>query len=120
MCNRELYQMPTRNPTRHGCLDRRLGVSEKVTGAGTKPLCETCGKGLKHCAGHFGYIKLELPVFHIGFFKATINILQVASLNCQAPHVLKPRAPHPRPSCPSLLPPSEHLQDLFSCAAVGR
>lgn len=28
------------------------------------------------CAGHFGYIKLVLPVFHIGYFKAIISILQ--------------------------------------------
>ena len=28
------------------------------------------------CAGHFGYVALELPVFHVGFFKAVISILQ--------------------------------------------
>ena len=26
--------------------------------------------------GHFGYISLELPVFHIGFFKAIMECLQ--------------------------------------------
>lgn len=29
------------------------------------------------CVGHFGYIKLVLPVFHIGFFKHVIGILQI-------------------------------------------
>ena len=28
------------------------------------------------CEGHFGHIELELPVFHIGYFKATVTILQ--------------------------------------------
>lgn len=28
------------------------------------------------CAGHYGYIKLVLPVFHIGYFKAIVSILQ--------------------------------------------
>jgi DNA-directed RNA polymerase beta' subunit len=26
--------------------------------------CATCGLGLKDCAGHFGVVKLPLPVFH--------------------------------------------------------
>ena len=38
-------------------------------------ICETCKKSLEVCPGHFGYIKLELPVFHVGYFKPTVNIL---------------------------------------------
>ena len=38
--------------------------------------CDTCGKNLADCIGHYGYIDLELPVFHIGFFKTITNILQ--------------------------------------------
>jgi len=34
------------------------------------------------CAGHFGYIQLELPVFHIGFLKHTLNILQCICKRC--------------------------------------
>jgi DNA-directed RNA polymerase III subunit RPC1 len=34
------------------------------------------------CAGHFGYIKLELPVFHIGYFKNIISILQCVCKKC--------------------------------------
>ena len=34
------------------------------------------------CAGHFGYIKLELPVFHIGYFKNIINVLQCVCKGC--------------------------------------
>ncbi|RYE83105.1 MAG: hypothetical protein EOO65_04475, partial [Methanosarcinales archaeon] len=32
--------------------------------------------------GHFGYIKLELPVFHIGFLRATIELLQCICKTC--------------------------------------
>lgn len=39
--------------------------------------CETCGKGLADCTGHYGYIDLELPCFHIGYFRATIQLLQM-------------------------------------------
>jgi len=31
---------------------------------------------MQECVGHFGYLDLELPVFHIGFFKLTIQVLQ--------------------------------------------
>lgn len=34
-------------------------------------------KLLVDCAGHYGHIKLELPVFHIGYFKHTLTTLQV-------------------------------------------
>lgn len=31
---------------------------------------------------HAGYIKLQLPVFHIGYFKNTLQILQVRAATC--------------------------------------
>ena len=34
------------------------------------------GEQLATCVGHFGYIQLELPVFHVGLFKDTWTILQ--------------------------------------------
>ena len=49
-------------------------------------LCGTCGKGLNDCVGHFGYIDLELPVFHVGYFKAVITVLQTICKTCS--HVL--------------------------------
>ena len=39
--------------------------------------CETCGKSLADCIGHYGFIDLELPCFHIGFFRTTITLLQM-------------------------------------------
>eukprot|EP00198_Chlamydomonas_reinhardtii_P014024 XP_001703361.1 predicted protein [Chlamydomonas reinhardtii] len=73
---RALYKMPERVPAANGVLDRRLGVSNK------NYVCETCGHKLADCAGHFGYIKLELPVFHIGYFKNTVQILQCICKAC--------------------------------------
>ncbi|OZJ06503.1 hypothetical protein BZG36_00634 [Bifiguratus adelaidae] len=70
-CNQcDLYTVPDRSPVKHGVLDLRLGTSTKD---GT---CETCFQKTAECAGHYGYIKLVLPVFHIGYFRAIINILQ--------------------------------------------
>ena len=37
-------------------------------------------KLLVDCAGHYGHIKLELPVFHIGYFKHTLTTLQVGGI----------------------------------------
>ncbi|VDM52864.1 unnamed protein product [Angiostrongylus costaricensis] len=56
-------------PAQCGPLDRRLGTLSK-TG-----LCKTCECNLNDCSGHFGYIDLEFPVFHVGFFKLTIQVL---------------------------------------------
>lgn len=49
------------------------GTSEK-----DRP-CLTCGKNLADCLGHYGYLDLELPCFHVGYFKAIIGILQASS-----------------------------------------
>eukprot|EP00887_Chlorella_sp_A99_P005662 scaffold1.g5662.t1 len=81
---RALYKMPERRPQPNGVLDPRLGVSSK------KAICETCGQALADCTGHFGYIKLELPVFHIGYFKNTLQILQCICKTCA--RVLLPEA----------------------------
>lgn len=47
-----------------------------------KSECQTCGKELARCAGHFGYVKLALPVFHIGYMKATLDILHNICKTC--------------------------------------
>ncbi len=73
---RSLYKMPDRVPSHGGVLDPRLGVSNK------NQKCETCHQKLKECTGHFGYIKLELPVFHIGYFRSTLQILQCICKTC--------------------------------------
>lgn len=74
--SRELFSMPSRNPAPGGCLDPRLGVSDKVS------TCATCKRKLVDCAGHFGYIRLALPVFHIGFLRHTLHLLQCVCKTC--------------------------------------
>lgn len=69
---RDLYdvQQPSRPPARFGVLDKRLGTADK------SDVCETCGDSIQDCVGHFGAIRLCLPVFHIGYFKLMVSILQ--------------------------------------------
>lgn len=66
----------TRKPVPHGVLDHRMGINQKDA------TCETCGKSLADCIGHYGYIDLELPVFHVGYFRSTIYILQNICKTC--------------------------------------
>ena len=47
-----------------------MGISNK------HGVCETCGQTLQECNGHFGHVRLALPVFHIGYLKMIITILQ--------------------------------------------
>lgn len=39
---------------------------------------------MAECVGHFSYIKLVVPVFHIGYFKHTIMMLQDICKSCSA------------------------------------
>ncbi len=71
-----MYDAGTRKPSANGPLDLRLGVSTK------SGICETCGEGIQGCAGHFGKIKLVLPVYHIGFLKNIIGILNCVCKKC--------------------------------------
>lgn len=77
--SKNLYQAQ-RQPVPYGVLDKRMGVSSKDS------TCDTCGQGLNECIGHFGYLDLALPVFHIGHFRSTINILQMICKSCS--HVM--------------------------------
>ncbi|KAH6915466.1 DNA-directed RNA polymerase III largest subunit [Coprinopsis sp. MPI-PUGE-AT-0042] len=78
--HRDLYTPTDRLPVKNGVLDRRLGTTEK------NAFCETCGQSSVNCVGHYAYIKLCVPVFHIGYFKHTVGILQSICKTCA--HVL--------------------------------
>ncbi|KAJ8919935.1 hypothetical protein NQ315_006464 [Exocentrus adspersus] len=65
-----------RTPVPYGVLDKRLGTNSKESP------CQTCGKNINECVGHFGYIDLELPVFHVGYFRSIISILQTICKKC--------------------------------------
>ena len=72
----QLFTKVNRAAAPNGVLDPRLGISDKV---GT---CETCGFRQVDCAGHFGFVRLELPCFHIGYFKHTLTVLQCICKTC--------------------------------------
>ncbi|XP_005098920.1 DNA-directed RNA polymerase III subunit RPC1 [Aplysia californica] len=77
--NKTLYSQDAKNkPCPNGVLDHRMGTSEKDNN------CDTCGKVLAECTGHFGYIDLELPVYHVGHFRTTVTLLQMICKSCSA------------------------------------
>ncbi|KAK4447946.1 DNA-directed RNA polymerase III subunit RPC1 [Podospora aff. communis PSN243] len=65
-----------RTPFPHGPLDPRMGTSSKN---GT---CATCLLPLADCPGHFGHVRLPLPVFHIGYLKYIQSTLQNICKDC--------------------------------------
>ncbi|KAK4176721.1 hypothetical protein QBC36DRAFT_4640 [Triangularia setosa] len=67
-----------RVPFKHGPLDPRLGTSSPKPDA----KCGTCNQDLNGCPGHFGYVKLPLPVFHIGYLKYIQSTLQNICKSC--------------------------------------
>ena len=74
---RDLFDLENgRAPKTGGALDPKMGVSSSSLE------CTTCHGDLASCHGHFGHIKLALPVFHVGYFKATIQILQAICKDC--------------------------------------
>lgn len=69
--DRNLYDLARdRAVQSDGPLDARMGISSKDGS------CETCGETLEKCNGHFGHVKLALPVFHIGYMRLIIAVLQ--------------------------------------------
>ena len=70
-----IYEM-AQKPIKNSVLDRRLGAIGKVD------TCETCHEKLERCPGHYGHIKLALPVFHVGYFKPLVAVLQCICKTC--------------------------------------
>jgi len=65
-------------PTEGGINDLRMGSTDKTL------KCKTCHcKNNDDCPGHFGYIKLEKPVFHIGFISDCLKILKCVCYHCK-------------------------------------
>ncbi|CAM6102061.1 unnamed protein product [Calypogeia fissa] len=76
VCESSLYRMPERLPAAYGPLDTKLGTTNK------NGKCSTCHGKLAECPGHFGYVKMELPVFHIGYIKNILTTLQCICKSC--------------------------------------
>ncbi|KAJ3055717.1 hypothetical protein HK097_009602 [Rhizophlyctis rosea] len=75
---------PGRPTAEFGALDRRLGIADKIN------KCDTCGEGLQDCVGHYGVIRLVLPVYHIGYFKLMVTVLQNICKTCARVMVPEP------------------------------
>lgn len=73
---KNLYSQDSHTPLAYGPLDKKMGTCSNANS------CGTCDKSLNECIGHFGYIDLELPVFHVGYFRAIIGILQSVCKKC--------------------------------------
>ncbi|XP_020113844.1 DNA-directed RNA polymerase III subunit 1 isoform X2 [Ananas comosus] len=63
-------------PVENGLLDRRMGSANK------KIQCATCHGKFTECPGHFGYLKLTLPVFNVGYFSSILDILKCICKTC--------------------------------------
>lgn len=59
-----------------GLSDPRMGTTHK------KGKCETCMGVMAECPGHFGYLELAKPMFHIGFMKTVLSIMRCVCFNC--------------------------------------
>nr|UXY86912.1 RNA polymerase III largest subunit [Cryptomonas paramecium] len=73
--NHFLYSNLTNKFCQGGLLDDKLGCHQKT-------LCKICKKSIKECTGHFGCIKLYLPVFNIGYLKSVQILLQIICKSC--------------------------------------
>ena len=81
VCDKPLYDLDrNKQPRKNAPLDGRMGTARKGVA------CETCGETFETCNGHFGYMWLALPCFHVGFFKIIVTILQQICKECS--HVL--------------------------------
>ncbi|KAE9620519.1 hypothetical protein Lal_00018992 [Lupinus albus] len=70
------YYDQFKKPIPSGLLDPRMGPANKnVT-------CTTCYAQFKDCPGHYGYIKLSLPVFNVGYLGAVVEILKCICKGC--------------------------------------
>ena len=47
-----------------------------------KMKCETSTSSMAECPGHFGYLELAKPMFHIGFLKTVLSIMRCVCFNC--------------------------------------
>lgn len=70
----EIYRNGLANPG--GLSDPRMGVCD------SRQRCATCEGSINDCPGHFGYIRLAKPVYHIGFLDIVKKILSSVCCEC--------------------------------------
>ncbi|KAJ3615707.1 hypothetical protein Zmor_012367 [Zophobas morio] len=64
------------NPTQNGLYDPALGPFNPGD------ICKTCFLSYMHCPGHFGHIKLSLPVYNPVFFNTAFLLLRACCFYC--------------------------------------
>ena len=70
----EMYE--NKMPKIGSLTDPRMGCIEK------DHTCYTCQENINNCPGHFGHIKLNMAVYHIGFLKTVKKILECICPKC--------------------------------------
>jgi hypothetical protein len=60
------------------CIERftRLSFCVFQGPANKNSVCATCHGSFHDCPGHFGYLKLTLPVFNVGYMGTIIDTLK--------------------------------------------
>src|SRR5271154_5703551 len=85
--SRQRESLPVMVPWTYDLYHPHVDVADLFQGTSVKTgTCETCGLSQQHCIGHFGFVKLTLPLFHIGYFKNTLTICQCI---CKVTHFMK-------------------------------
>lgn len=66
-------------PVVGGIVDLRLGTTNREL------KCQTCGLNENKCPGHFGHLKLNMPVFHTVYMKYILNLMSLTCHQCGTP-----------------------------------
>lgn len=74
--NQGTFEALTGTPVEDGVMDPKLGALSK------NKVCTTCGFSFRDCMGHFGHIELAVPVFHVGYFKHMMQVLNQICKTC--------------------------------------
>jgi len=72
----ETYEPGTAKPKVGGLLDPKMGTVDRQV------KCETCNGTMAECPGHFGYIELAKPVYHVGFISVILKLLRCVCFHC--------------------------------------
>ena len=65
-------------PKENGPLDLKFGPNFSRKDV----ICSTCEKDARGCPGHFGHVSLKNNLFHIGYFRKVVFMLQMICKNC--------------------------------------
>ena len=65
-------------PDEHGINSKKMGIIN----VDKNERCITCNCNVDECPGHFGYISLVEPVFHVHHIKECVKVLKHICKNC--------------------------------------